>query len=360
MQFMIDSRRHMVLAIWLILGMLTAGIARDSGVATNKYYYLKDHLGSTRVVIDQAGAVVESYDYYPFGLQMPRRSSIEGIGTRNLFSGKEQDEESGLQYFGARYYHPALGRWLTVDPLAHQYPELSPYAYGANNPVVNYDPDGKFLDTIADAGFVIYDIYDIAATIGRGDNVTSDQVIALVADVGGLFVPFATGAGAAYKGVKQTGKAIKSADKASETVDKAQDAEKILEQSEKGGYLFRGDGQIPDQVHQGGFEARGESTDILAHAINSASPASAYVSTSKKARIAKKFAEDHDGYVYVIRPQEGIDVNKALGKASPYPYEKEIAVPGSIDPTDILGAVKVGPEGEFVGSFVKNPNFKEK
>jgi RHS repeat-associated protein len=59
------------------------------------------------------------------------------------FSGKEKDEESGYSYFGARYYDADLSVWLSVDPMAGKYPELSSYMYCAGNPVLLVDPDGK-------------------------------------------------------------------------------------------------------------------------------------------------------------------------------------------------------------------------
>ncbi|SHE86162.1 RHS repeat-associated core domain-containing protein [Flavobacterium fontis] len=59
------------------------------------------------------------------------------------FSGKELDEETGLYYYGARYYDPKVSIWLSVDPLAEKFPEWSPYNYCLNNPVVLLDPDGR-------------------------------------------------------------------------------------------------------------------------------------------------------------------------------------------------------------------------
>ena len=101
------------------------------------FYYLKDHLGSTRAVIDAAGNVTESSDFYPFGLQMPGRGFLSGsIATKEGFTGKEQDGETDWQYFGARYYHPALGKWLAVDPLEEYH---SGYTYVGNNPIRFYD-----------------------------------------------------------------------------------------------------------------------------------------------------------------------------------------------------------------------------
>jgi RHS repeat-associated protein len=59
------------------------------------------------------------------------------------FSGKEKDVETGYSYFGARYYDSGLSIWLSVDPMSDKYPNLTPYAYCANNPVILVDPDGR-------------------------------------------------------------------------------------------------------------------------------------------------------------------------------------------------------------------------
>ncbi|MCZ8297691.1 RHS repeat-associated core domain-containing protein [Flavobacterium sp.] len=59
------------------------------------------------------------------------------------FNGKELDEETGLYYYGARYYDPKVSIWLSVDPLAEKYPNVSPYVYCLNNPVRFIDPDGR-------------------------------------------------------------------------------------------------------------------------------------------------------------------------------------------------------------------------
>jgi RHS repeat-associated protein len=85
-------------------------------------YYLKDNLGSTRMVTDNNGSILQTFDYYPFGLVMPGRSGGSG-STMEKFTGKEIDDEpvgSGLNldYFGARFYDAAVGRWSGSDPLS--------------------------------------------------------------------------------------------------------------------------------------------------------------------------------------------------------------------------------------------------
>ncbi len=111
----------------------------------NKDYYLKDHLGNIRVTVDEDGEVVTTDDYYPFGLQMPYRSyNIAATGDIYKYSSKELDVENNLNwyYFGARYYDPEIGRWLSVDPMAHKFPYSSSYVAMNNNPLRYIDPNG--------------------------------------------------------------------------------------------------------------------------------------------------------------------------------------------------------------------------
>ena len=64
------------------------------------------------------------------------------------FSAKERDSETGLSYFGARYYSSDLSIWLSVDPMSDKYPSLSPYVYCANNPIKLVDPNGEEIGDI--------------------------------------------------------------------------------------------------------------------------------------------------------------------------------------------------------------------
>ena len=98
-------------------------------------YYHQDYLGSTRIITKQTGELVARIDYEPFGLE-----PIDTTKTKYTFTGKEQDA-TGLQYFGARYYDPNTGRFTRVDPDYN--PSESPYVYARNNPLKYADPDGK-------------------------------------------------------------------------------------------------------------------------------------------------------------------------------------------------------------------------
>ncbi len=119
-------------------------VGRQPNTGNRRYYHF-DHLGSTRAVVEGA-TVVESYDFEPWGLLMPGRT-LAGP-TKEGFTSKEQDTESGLTYFGARHYMLALARWTGTDPLADKQPQWSPYNYALNNPLIVLDPDGQQTVTI--------------------------------------------------------------------------------------------------------------------------------------------------------------------------------------------------------------------
>lgn len=104
------------------------------------YTILKDHLGSTRVVVDEGGTVVAAFDYLPFGdLMGTAYGNPEIISYR--YTGQEFDGELGLYNYRARFYDPQLGRFYAIDP-AGQY--ASPYLYVGNNPINLFDPTGMF------------------------------------------------------------------------------------------------------------------------------------------------------------------------------------------------------------------------
>jgi len=86
---------------------------------------------------------VETQDYYPFGLQMPGRSMTTGNSAKEKFTSHELDDEVDLYYMVARRYAPEFGRFLSVDPLADEFPGWSSYNYTLYDPVRFVDPDGR-------------------------------------------------------------------------------------------------------------------------------------------------------------------------------------------------------------------------
>lgn len=115
----------------------------------NVYYLLTDHLGSIDVVLDEDANIVERRDFLPYGSERLSESVSEATETDHKFTGKELDDETGLHYYGARYYDSEIGRFVSVDPWegrTYDPQSLNKYAYVQNNPVKYVDPSGAKLE----------------------------------------------------------------------------------------------------------------------------------------------------------------------------------------------------------------------
>ena len=145
------------------------GFIQWNGSAANSrmQYFLRDHLGSVRVIAEDRHTVISRTDYLPFGVRM----SGDGLTTGNAtgrsswygFSGKENEMWGGYdtadgdttphwlkgeryQHFGARAYDPVSCIFMQVDPMAEKYYGMTPYGYCAGNPVMMVDPDGAWIE----------------------------------------------------------------------------------------------------------------------------------------------------------------------------------------------------------------------
>jgi len=144
------------------------------------YYYSSDHLGSSSVLTNNDGSYHERIEYLPYGEVWVEDAAINSnYRTPYKFTGKELDKETGLYYFGARYYDARMSRWISTDPALAEgkyFPKpndydtehdfywyilndasgklpgmggvynahnLNVYCYSLNNPVKYYDPDGN-------------------------------------------------------------------------------------------------------------------------------------------------------------------------------------------------------------------------
>jgi RHS repeat-associated protein len=134
----------------------------SGGSSAQIYWLVTDHLGTPRMIFDQSGSLanVSRHDYLPFGDELfagtGGRTTAQGYtnngGTRQKFTSKERDIETGLDYFGARYYGSPQGRFTSTDPVTMTVDRLSDpqqinlYAYCRNNPLAFVDPTGEIID----------------------------------------------------------------------------------------------------------------------------------------------------------------------------------------------------------------------
>ena len=147
-----------------------------------QFYYHPDHLGSSSYITNLDGEVMQHIEYVPFGevfideLELTRKSAAAGKANCNntwntpyrfkdcanegrgklactmpsaanrrvKFNAKVFDEETGMYYYGARYYEPRLSLWMSTDPSEKKYPRISTYSYCFNNPLSYIDHDGRF------------------------------------------------------------------------------------------------------------------------------------------------------------------------------------------------------------------------
>jgi RHS repeat-associated protein len=138
--------------------------------STGTFYFVQDHLGSTRALTDASGNVVEQNDYDSFG------GGTGSARTRYGYTGREWDAESGLYYYRARWYDPQMGRFISEDPIGFGGGDVNLYAYVGNNPLRYNDPLGLFPDNPYD--IIPQGGWDVIAGIGNlsagfADNLTT-------------------------------------------------------------------------------------------------------------------------------------------------------------------------------------------
>jgi len=170
-----------------------------------QYYYHSDHLGSAQLITDYRGEEYERLEYTPYGeLWIEKASAVSVLDIPYRFTGKEQDSETGLYYFGARYLDSKTSRWLSGDPALGDYVPSAPvddeakkrnqslpgmggvfnfvnlhtYHYAGNNPVKYVDPDGNDFILLVDPEGA--PLSTIGNWIPFGDDITFGHTAALV------------------------------------------------------------------------------------------------------------------------------------------------------------------------------------
>jgi RHS repeat-associated protein len=179
----------------------------------DQYFYHADHLGSTGYVTDANGDLYQHIEYFPFGETWVEESS-NTQRTPYLFTAKELDEETGLYYYGARYYDPRTSVWQSTDPILEKYLpsgedksklpgmggvynslNLALYSYSHQNPVKFTDPDGKAVILIpiiwgaVEVGLAGYDIYNVINTWRNPNASWSEAIGVTVGAIASIFAP---------------------------------------------------------------------------------------------------------------------------------------------------------------------------
>lgn len=176
-------------------------LARVPATNSDIRYYHEDHQSNVVALSKSDGTVSDTYFYHPFGKVLAKTGSSTNPYQYAGLLGVEQDE-TGLLYMRARYYDPALGRFVSKDPLGVSGGDYNLYAFARNSPYALSDPSGMWFDIVLDVGFVLYDVYSLIT------EPSWTNAAALGLDVVGAVVPFATGLGTAYKATKSVPKAI--------------------------------------------------------------------------------------------------------------------------------------------------------
>ena len=191
----------------------------DDGVTSTTQTLHTDHLGSTSVVTDESGIMVELLDYHPYGTERISWSlETGGVQTDKTYIGEYSDDETGLSYLNARYYDPGRGQFLGQDPafldigvndeiFKEKYERkliqhlldpqaLNSYSYGLGNPVLNSDPEGAIAPlaaaiawAVVEVGLSAYDAYTAYQTANDPNASALEKGLTAGGFVAGLLAP---------------------------------------------------------------------------------------------------------------------------------------------------------------------------
>ncbi|WP_436500233.1 SpvB/TcaC N-terminal domain-containing protein [Actinokineospora sp. HUAS TT18] len=212
-----------------------------SGVESTQSFFHADHIGSSGYVTDTSGAVIEHLEYFPFGETWVEERTGQA-DTPYQFTGKELDAETGLYYYGARYYNPRTQLWAGADPALPDYLDkdvaggiteprnLAAYTYTHNNPVKLTDPTGKWpkMPSWKTIGHTTLDVVGMVPVIGEPADLANAGWYATEGDYvnAGLSAASAIpGAGYAANAAKYGNKALDAA-QAAKNANNAADAGK--------------------------------------------------------------------------------------------------------------------------------------
>ncbi len=171
-------------------------------------YYHQDHLGSSNVITNASGNNVEEIQYLPYGNAW---SDTNATLTTHKFTGQELDAETGLYYYGARYYNPQLGRFISADSIVPDpaNPQAqNRYSYVINNPLLYTDPTGHFFGNVIIGAVVGAIIGGTTAAVTGGNikqGIIAGAITGAFMGVGGGIISGAAESGYALSSVTQAG-----------------------------------------------------------------------------------------------------------------------------------------------------------
>ena len=171
------TMRQLVSLIAIVLSMITF-TSTVQATETITYYH-NDLLGSPIAMTNESGQVIWKETYKPYGERVI--NDPESADNTLWYTGKAHDDETGLSYFGARYYDPVIGRFMAVDPVGFQTSNptsFNRYAYANNNPYRYVDPDGELpIFLLAFAAYDFYNAYQETGSIGQAAGAAALGVI---------------------------------------------------------------------------------------------------------------------------------------------------------------------------------------
>ena len=289
------------------------GLANPAGAIESITYYHNDVSGTPLLATDASGNVLWKENYRPYGEKL--NNSPAASDNRLGFAGKPYDEATGLSYMGARYYDPALGRFMGIDPKEVDVDEVhsfNRYAYANNNPYKFVDPDGH---SPLDVVFLAYDIGKLGVAIYTGQGVG-----AALLDVGSSVVGVASP-------VPGTGQAIKAVRAAERAVDAAKGARALATGAR--------------QAEKGAEAAKGFRPDFVVTSSGTAVPVSqsrmreGFEAAGFPSRAADKTAES--GVIHTVPTRNGtVDVRTMEGSAD-HPRRAVFTREGTNDPVRMDG-----------------------
>ncbi|MBQ7640465.1 MAG: RHS repeat-associated core domain-containing protein, partial [Bacteroidales bacterium] len=210
------------------------GGGRIRKTGTNSYaidYYITDHLGSVRTIVNASGSVVEQNDYYPFGTRHAN-GLTQLTANRWRYNGKEDQVTGSLGYldYGARFYDPVIARWNKTDPRADEQQKFSPYSFCGGNPILHVDTDGEIIETAWDVASLVMGVQSFVSNVKQGKvGAAIVDGIGILGDAFAVVAPIIPGGISVGVAAVRVGKNIDHTVDAAKALDRGVDATKTMD-----------------------------------------------------------------------------------------------------------------------------------